>query len=305
MLSTAPIVRNAEAPWADFNPVAYWKRNYEALLPIDREILTLTSMYFAGFLGQTALPRSADGVRALDIGTGTNLYPALAMLPLADRITLADLSPPNIAWLRESLSDLSEPWPWQSFWQHVSRCVKGTGRAWDYRPDRNVRHELGERAELRQESIFDLPRASWNIGTMFFVAESITGDIKEFAEACTCFLHALTPGAPFAAAFMAGSSGYRIADTNFPAVTIGYTDVRATLTEHVDTGRLRLHEFHPSPDDTLRDAEDENEFSSIVLALGTVRENGGSEGSTAPIQSSRSCSAREYSIAVQGKGAHR
>jgi hypothetical protein len=299
VLLTVPVIRNAQAPWADFNPVAYWKRNYELLLPIDREILTLTSMYFAGFREQLALPRPVDGVRALDIGaldiraldiraldigTGTNLYPALAMLPLADRITLADLSPPNIAWLRENLSDLAEPWPWQSFWQHMSRCVQGTARAWDYRPDRDVRRELGERAELRQESVFELPRAEWHIGTMFFVAESITGDLNEFKKACTCFLQSLKPGAPFAAAFMAGSSGYRIANTNFPAVKIGYLDVRAALAEHVNPGRLQLHEFHPSPDDTFRDNEDENEYSSMVLALGTIREDRCDEGSTTQVR---------------------
>ena len=42
---------------------------------------------------------------------------------------------------------------------------------------------------------------------MFFVAESITEDAVEFRAAVAAFVGAPTPGAPFAAAFMAGSAG--------------------------------------------------------------------------------------------------
>ena len=66
---------------------------------------------------------------------------------------------------------------------------------------------------------------------MFFVAESITEDPEEFRAAVASFVSALKPGAPFATAFMAGSHGYPVADTCFPALPITPDDVRLHLTE--------------------------------------------------------------------------
>jgi hypothetical protein len=90
----------------------------------------------------------------------------------------------------------------------------------------------GERAwaGVEQRSVFDLPPAQWDLGTMFFVAESITGDPAEFRDAVARFVGALKPGAPFAATFMAGSDGYPVADTRFPALPITAADVREHLT---------------------------------------------------------------------------
>lgn len=44
--------------------------------------------------------------------------------------------------------------------------------------------------------MFDLPRARWNLGTMFFVAESITVDPAELRAAVAAFTGALTPRCP-------------------------------------------------------------------------------------------------------------
>ena len=64
---------------------------------------------------------------------------------------------------------------------------------------------------------------------MFFVAESITEDPAEFHAALARFVGALKPGAPFAAAFMAGSDGYPVAGTRFPGAA-GYR--RTTSRRH-------------------------------------------------------------------------
>jgi hypothetical protein len=76
---------------------------------------------------------------------------------------------------------------------------------------------------------------------MFFVAESITKKPEEFRAAIGHFVRALTPGAPFAAAFMAGSDGYEVAETVFPAVPITPDDVMGHLTAlGVDNPRVEL-----------------------------------------------------------------
>ena len=85
-------------------------------------------------------------------------------------------------------------------------------------------------AGVEQRSVFDLPAAQWDLGTMFFVAESITEDPAEFRDAVARFVGALKPGAPFAATFMAGSDGYPVAGTRFPALPITAADVSEHLT---------------------------------------------------------------------------
>lgn len=261
-------LRNADADWQYFNPVAYWKRNYQDLLPIDRKILAKVSLYFAGL---PPLRHQDREIQALDIGTGSNLYPALTMLPLADSITLADYARPNIDWLVTSLSDTDKPWPWQSFWAQVVKHAQQSDRVHDYARDRDVRQELRKRAHPELWSIFDLPERTWDLGTMFFVAESITEDHAEFATACRRFFGALVPEAPFAAAFMTESSGYRIDDRTFPAVQVNRSEIETVLADVVDVDGLQVYEFLPSEEDTVRDQADENSFASMVLALGRVR----------------------------------
>ena len=60
-------------------------------------------------------PRSAG----IDVGSGTNLYPALLMLPWTEQILLADFSESNVSWLHGQLADDTAPWPWRPFWQEM------------------------------------------------------------------------------------------------------------------------------------------------------------------------------------------
>jgi len=69
---------------------------------------------------------------------------------------------------------------------------------------------------------------------MFFVAESISPQEREFSAAVERFVGALRPGAPFAAAFMKESRGYPNAGIWFPGVPVTETDIRHELERHAD-----------------------------------------------------------------------
>jgi len=222
----ANVQRNADAPWNMFSSHDYWRRNYSKLQAEDREIIRRVSHFFAA-----ALAGSPPVQRAIDVGAGTNLYPALLMLPWTERILLADFSKSNVGWLHDELAGHVVPWPWLRFWREM-RAEKG------YSDVNHPRKRLQEacvsepgHAGVEELSVFDLPKARWDLGTMFFVAESITEDPVEFRAAVAAFVGALTPGAPFAAAFMAGSDGYRVEGTRFPALPIKPGDVRRHLTQ--------------------------------------------------------------------------
>jgi NNMT/PNMT/TEMT family len=221
----ANVLRNADAAWNMFSSHDYWRRNYSQIQAEDREIIRRVSHFFV-----SAFTDCPPVQRAIDVGAGTNLYPALLMLPWTERILLTDFSKSNVLWLHDQLADHGSPWPWDCFWQEMH---DGRGYADVEGPRERLRDACASEpghAGIEQLSVFDLPRARWNLGTMFFVAESITEDPKEFGAAVASFVGALTPDAPFAAAFMAGSAGYPVDGTHFPALPIRPEDVERHLT---------------------------------------------------------------------------
>jgi hypothetical protein len=221
------VLHNADAPWNAFSSYDYWCRNYRVLQPEDQEIIRLVSQFF-----MSAFADRPPARRAIDVGSGTNLYPALLMLPWAEQILLTDYSKSNIGWLHEQLADDASPWTWQPFWHEMLAAAKDYGEVDS--PRKMLREacvSVPGYSGIEQCSVFGLPEAEWDLGTMFFVAESITTKPAEFRDAVERFFGALRPGAPFATAFMAGSKGYEVAETVFPAVPVNSEDIRRHFTE--------------------------------------------------------------------------
>jgi hypothetical protein len=243
--------RNSDYPWDAFDPFDYLAHNYSRLRADDEEILALTQAWFAEHADRSAAADDAAGAHGIDVGCGPNLYPGLAMLPLCRSVTLVDYSHSNIAWLRSHLTHCGDIW--RPYWERISPgdCRGGFEQA---------RGWLAERGRIQHGSVFDLPPRSWDLGTMFFVAESITADYAEFDRAVRGFLRALRPGAPFAAAFMEDSQGYEIAGVPFPAVGVGETELRDCLADRA--AEARIHRI-PTGAEPLRPG-----YSGMLLALG-------------------------------------
>ena len=218
-------LRNGDVSWDDFSSQDYWRHNYVTVQPEDQEIIDWVSKFFIQAFASHDRAR-----RAIDVGSGANLYPALLMLPWTDQILLSDFSASNVRWLRRRVLGADDsPWDWQPFWDELAKC-QGYGQIDDARKQLRdaCKCEPGL-AGIEQRSLFDLPRAQWELGTMFFVAESMTEDHGEFQRALSSFVRALTPRAPFAAAFMAGSTGYPVAGVEFPALPVTVEDIAERL----------------------------------------------------------------------------
>jgi hypothetical protein len=218
--------RNADVPWNRFSSDDYWHRNYNELQAEDQEIIRLVSHFFVRACADRPAAR-----RGIDVGSGTNLYPALLMLPWAEQILLTDFSAGNVDWLRRKLVDGGDAWTWQAFWDELHKAEGYNGIGAPRKQLWQACFSDPESPGVAQCSVFDLPAEKWDIGTMFFVAESITEDPAEFRTAVARFAGALKPGAPFATAFMAGSRGYPVAGTPFPALPITPDDVRLHFAE--------------------------------------------------------------------------
>jgi NNMT/PNMT/TEMT family len=216
----AALLGNEQFPWDSFDPEWYLNHNYGTLRDDDRQILHRLGEFFnkAGQSGEVGQDRLSHGV---DVGSGANLYPLLAMLPLCGHVTLWERAETNCAWLDREIIKYSQVW--DPFWDELA--------SWPlYRSMQDPRWSVYERTKVeRGRSIFDLPEDAFDVATMFFVAESITKRRDEFVRATRCFLRSLRPNKPFAAAFMLQSRGYVVNDVHFPAVAITEDHVRECL----------------------------------------------------------------------------
>jgi hypothetical protein len=224
-----PSMRNDDAAWSEFDADGYWKFNYASVLPEDAEIIRCASEFLIRACGTDLRAR-----RAIDVGAGANLYPALLMLPWLSDIVFTEYAESNIRWLSDNLADTPGEWPWQLFWNLVASLPC-------YQSVEQPRQRLAAIHEIQRLSVFDLPRRSWDLGSMFFVADGMTDDEAEFEAAVRAFLGALTPGAPFMMAFMDGSTGYEVSGVNFPSfrLTRGSLDTLVAALPVTGTSILR------------------------------------------------------------------
>ncbi|OIJ90930.1 SCO2525 family SAM-dependent methyltransferase [Streptomyces colonosanans] len=223
---------NADVSWAAFDPIAYVDHNYRDLQAEDAEILQILRDHFVDHFSRGA----AGPVSGIDVGAGANLYPALAMLPWCDQITLFERSPANVRYLESQVGSYDRNW--DQFWSVL--CENEAYAALGMEP----RAKFRKAVQVEPGNLFDLVRheGKWSMGTMFFVAESMTNSREEFTRGVECFLRALAPGAPFAAAFMEHSKGYHAGEHFFPACDVGESEVYESLapfTSDFETRRLK------------------------------------------------------------------
>ncbi len=199
---------NEDFAWSRFDPEAYVAHYYADPHPDDDRVVRLTAEALAAGAG-------AREIECVDVGTGPNLFPLLAALPVASRVTAWEYSEANVLWLRKELAGGRLRAPWTHFWS-IAQSAHDRARADIAEPIQ----ALNAKADIVQGSIFDLPARNWDAATMFFCAESITERQDEFERACAAFAGAVRPGGVLAAAFLAGSRGYQVGTEDFPAVSI-------------------------------------------------------------------------------------
>jgi NNMT/PNMT/TEMT family protein len=240
--------------WDRFDPEWYVSHNYQRLRDDDHQLLNWVREFFG-----SELRADRPVERGVDVGSGANLYPALAMLPYCHEIDLREHGAQNVRWLRDQISDY-EPL-WDKYWDSLA---SGT----DYRAIDDPRVLFAKRVGVRRSDLFKLPVRRWDVGTMFFVAESISRQEREFKNAVAQFIRSLRVGAPFAIAFMKESAGYFVGDpakgeqVEFPAVSVTEADVRHTLEPLAPDVQTRVVESG----EPLRHG-----YQGMILAVGKVQ----------------------------------
>lgn len=218
-MESLPYTGHGDRDWHKFDPEAYCARNYRALRDDDRQVVEKLGAFFAS----CAIPKSAHGV---DVGAGSNLYPAFGMLPFCKKVDLLESSSSNVRWLERNRRTLwiRRDRRWDPFWETYLKhsAYKRAGSRTPYR-------SLFRKVRVRRASVFDLPSHAYDVGTMFFVACSLSTRIDDFYSAVDGFGRCLKSGAPFAMAFMTNSDGYPAGDRWFPAVRVGVAEIAPAI----------------------------------------------------------------------------
>jgi hypothetical protein len=213
--------------WSKFDPDAYVEHYYADPHPDDDEVVRRTCAALARL--------DRDDLETIDVGTGPNLFPLFAALPLARQVTAWEYAESNVDWLKREIAGGKLRPPWSHFWA-VAQAALPRAAEID-----NPITALAAKTEIVQGSIFDLPQRRWDAATMFFCAESITDRQEEFERACLAFARAVRPGGVLAAAFLAGSRGYRVAGEDYPAVSVSEETLRQAFAKcacDVETARI-------------------------------------------------------------------
>jgi hypothetical protein len=230
-----PEQRNEDFPWDTFDSEAYLAHNYGTVRDDDGQILAFVRDFF---VRSSPSLGHREAMRGIDVGTGPNLYPALAMLPFCRDITLYEYSKSNVDWLA---SQHAAHWPswetvWCDFWKLLCEDPVYAGTE---QPEMGA--ELSRRTRVIWGNVFDLDESRhgrFDIGTMFFGPESLTAQTSEFRSAIDHFLAVLRPNAPFAIALMEHSKGWHAGAAHFPATDIGLRDITAFLDGRVSDLRF-------------------------------------------------------------------
>ncbi|MFD4371296.1 class I SAM-dependent methyltransferase [Streptomyces sp. NPDC058486] len=239
---TAPR-RNADADWDRWPVQDYLAENYRRLHPCDIAVIRHHAALYRR-LGPGSVARS------LEFGAGPNLYPLMPAATACRSIDALEPGAAGHAYLSGQLRNGPDP-SWQPFYALCRRL--------DPALPRTLSAALRGVTAVRGD-VHAVERHGYGLGSMSFVAESVTEDAGEFARVCRDFLGCVRPGGHLLAAFMENMPSYRIGTGPlWPACPVDagavrevfapYTrdlDVRRvdkdpTLPDYGDTGILLLH----------------------------------------------------------------
>lgn len=250
--SPPPCLGNADYQWAQFDSEAYFQHYYGEPHPDDDRVIRCAVAAM-----KRATPLGAD-LDIVDVGTGPNLIPLFCALPRARCLTVWEYAESNVAWLQAEMQHDEMRPQWCHFWRVTREAYQS-----DYPLPDNPIPELRAKTTVRQGSIFDMPERMWDVATMFFCAESITGRQDEFEAACSAYARSVKKGGTLMAAFLVRSKGYVVADRPFPVLNISAEAIKPVFARHASDLKAEMI--------GIVEREIRSGYSGFVFLTGTAR----------------------------------
>lgn len=226
--AAAARVFNRDVDWHTFATDNYLADNYTSLHRLDREIIRALSPYY-----RALAPGSLAS--ALDVGTGPNLYPLMLAASASRQLHALEHSATNVAYLKRACRDGADP-NWTPFWQLCRQLDPALPCDLD---------QVLARLTVHHGNAFDLPTAQHDLVSMFFMAESVTGDRQEFQQLSHRFAAAAAPEGHLIAAYMAGMPQYELAGQTLPSFPLDQHTLE-TVMQPV-TEQLRVWQLPADP----------------------------------------------------------
>ncbi|MEV7081142.1 class I SAM-dependent methyltransferase [Streptomyces sp. NPDC093516] len=238
---------NDDVDWDRWPVADYLAENYREVHASDAAVMAHHAAFYR------ALP--AGGIaRAVEFGAGPNLYPLMLASAACRRIDAVEAGASNVAYLQDQICHrIDASWlPFHALCRRLDPRVPAT-------PAGALAPVDIVHADARA-----LPPGRYELGSMHFVAESVTEDFAEFADFCRAFVRAVAPGGYLVAAFMENMPTYRIGPASrWPGCPVG----PATISEVFTPLTRDLHLTHIDPDPALPDHGD----SGMVLLTGVAQ----------------------------------
>jgi hypothetical protein len=211
--------------WDRWPVPTYLAENYRELHAGDDAVIVHHSAFYRGLA-----PGSV--ARAVEVGTGPNLYPLFLASGAARHIDAVDAGNAGLRYLRAQLAGGPDP-SWEPFW---ARC-----RALNPALPATASDAL-RRVRAMQGDAFALAGADYDLASMHFVAESVTEDPDEFAGFCAAFVATVRPGGHLVAAFMENMARYELGDgSRWPGLPVdgaAVAEVFGPLTRDLQVTRV-------------------------------------------------------------------
>jgi hypothetical protein len=224
----APPRPNHDVAWDDFDTAGYVADNYARLHDLDRRIIADLSPYY-----RSLPPGSLSS--SLDIGTGPNIYPLMLAAAASRRLEALERSASNVAYLRRARREGADPC-WTPFWQLCRQLDPALPGDLD---------EVLRGLTIHHGDALDVPLGQQDLVSMFFVAESVTGDRDEFEQLNLRFAAAAAPGGHLVAAYMAGMPKYELGGETLPSFPLDRHTLEAVM--RPVTRQLRIWQLPADP----------------------------------------------------------
>lgn len=208
--STTPQpLRNADVDWNGWPVADYLAEVYRELHPSDDAVIEHHSAFYR------TLTRDSVA-RSVELGAGPNLYPLMVAASASRNIEVIEPSAANLAYLDRQLHDPDPSWlPFYERCRKLQPTLPATLLA------------ALARVTVRAGSAADLRPDTYDLGSMHFVAESVTEDLDEFREICQSLARSVKLGGHLIAVFMENMSCYRIGDgPEWPGIPVDARLVR-------------------------------------------------------------------------------
>ncbi|MGW7466082.1 class I SAM-dependent methyltransferase [Streptomyces xantholiticus] len=229
--------RNRDVDWGGWPVQEYLAENYRELHPCDAAVIR----HHSGFYRQFA-PGSIE--RSLEFGAGPNLYPLMLAAAASRRVEAVELGAGNVAYLTRQLREGPDE-SWQPFYALCRRLDPALPPALT---------DALSRVHIVHSDARSVPRGTYGLASMNFVAESVTEDLDEFTEFCHSFAESVRPGGYLVASFMENMPSYRIGKASrWPGCPVDRAVVHrvfAPCTERLTVTRIDTDPSLPDYGDT-------------------------------------------------------